>query len=348
MFGEFLRFGGNPRGEPQFFSKNDGVVFRDLPRLPKRMQDRMGIIFAETIVIPNGMCYTVSILNFPGKRGPFMQYKDADIELHHTLTESPDEGMFPLHAHNRYEIYCFLAGQGYYTVEGHDYPLTPGCILVMRDGETHKLHISPDRPYERMALHFAPHLVDPAQREVLLAPFRARPLGQRNMLLPSDELSRVIDMLRRITDGSLPPEADRPRILAYLPAILHELSRAALVGSQSGDESSTVPLVGQIIDYINRAPAEVESMEALEARFGFSRSYLNRTFRRSTGVSIWDYVILKRLTEARKAIRRGTPAVPAAKAVGYTDYSSFYRQYKKRFGITPEEEKRSAPKDIRK
>lgn len=277
-----------------------------------------------------------------------MQYKDADIELHHTLTDSPDEGLFPLHAHNRYEIYCFLAGQGYYTVEGHDYPLTPGCILVMRDGETHKLHISPDRPYERMALHFAPHLVEPTQREALLAPFRARPLGQRNMLLPSDELSRVIDMLRRITDGTLPPEEDRARILAYLPAILHELSRAALVGSQSGDGSATVPLVGQIIDYINSAPAEVESMEALEERFGFSRSYLNRTFRRSTGVSIWDYVILKRLTEARKAIRRGTPAVLAAKAVGYTDYSSFYRQYKKRFGTTPEEEKRSAPKAIRK
>ena len=273
-----------------------------------------------------------------------MQYKDADIELHHTRTESPDESLFPLHAHNRYEIYCFLEGQGYYTVEGHDYPLTPGCILVMRDGETHKLHISPDRPYERMALHFAPHLVDAAQRERLLAPFRARPLGQRNMLLPSNELTRISEMLLRITDGTLPPEEDRDRILAYLPAILHELSRAAMLENQPSDNTDTAPLVGQIIDYINRAPAAVESMEALEERFGFSRSYLNRTFRRSTGVSIWDYVILKRLTEARKAIRRGTPAITAAKEAGYTDYSSFYRQYKKRFDITPEEEKRSVPK----
>ena len=276
-----------------------------------------------------------------------MQYKDAHFELHHTLTEAPDESLFPLHAHNRYEIYCFLAGQGYYTVEGHDYPLTPGCILVMRDGETHKLHISPDRPYERMALHFSPHLVDPALRESLLAPFRARPLGQRNMLLPSEELSRVVDMLRRITDGTLPPEEDRARILAYLPAILHELSRAALINGPSVEETDGTPLVSQIIDYINHAPAEVESMEALEEKFGFSRSYLNRTFRRSTGVSIWDYVILKRLTEARKSIRRGTPAVIAAREAGYTDYSSFYRQYKKRFDITPEEEKRSVAKQTK-
>ncbi|MBQ9151670.1 MAG: helix-turn-helix domain-containing protein, partial [Clostridia bacterium] len=229
---------------------------------------------------------------------------------------------------------------GYYTVEGHDYPLTPGCILVMRDGETHKLHISPDRPYERIALHFAPHLVDTDRREDLLAPFRARPLGQRNMLPPSVELTRVRDMLLRISDGTLSPEEYRDRILAYLPAILHELSRAARVEGQSSRETDAKSLVGEIIDYINQDPSAVEGMEALEQRFGFSRSYLNRTFRQSTGVSIWDYVILKRLTGARKAIRRGIPAATAAQSAGYTDYSSFYRQYKKRFGITPEEEKR--------
>ncbi len=83
-------------------------------------------------------------------------YEDSDLMLHHTLTDNPSEAMFPLHAHDRYELYCFLHGQGYYTVEGHDYPLSPGSLLMMRDGETHKLHISPTRTYERIALHFSP------------------------------------------------------------------------------------------------------------------------------------------------------------------------------------------------
>lgn len=274
-----------------------------------------------------------------------MQYKDADLELHHTLTPAPSEKNFPLHAHNRYEIYCFLDGQGYYTVEGHDYPLTQGCILVMRDGETHKLHISPEKPYERIALHFAPSLVEPACKEALLSAFRGRPLGQRNILPPSKALDRVRDMLLRITDGSVPPDEARNLILAYLPALLYELSRAARVKADTESLPDARPLVGQIIDCINEDPAAVEGMEALEKRFGFSRSYLNRTFRQSTGVSIWDYVILKRLTAARKAIQGGIPAAAAAKDAGYTDYSSFYRQYKKRFGLTPEEEKRQCGKN---
>lgn len=269
-----------------------------------------------------------------------MEYRDADLYLHHTLTEAPSEAFFPLHAHNRYEIYCFLDGQGYYTVEGHDYPLTPGCILVMRDGETHKLHISPDKPYERISLHFPPSIIEEGRRAELLSAFRARGLGQRNMLPSSEALDHARQMLIRISDGTASAEEQRGRILAYLPAILYELSRAAKGWSEAERMSGDKPLVGRIIDCINEDPAAVESMEALEARFGFSRSYLNRTFRRSTGVSIWDYVILKRLTAARKAIRKGVPAAVAAKEAGYTDYSSFYRQYKKRFGITPEEEKR--------
>ncbi len=139
-----------------------------------------------------------------------MLYKDPDFELHHSLTESPDEAAFPMHAHSRCEIYCFLSGQGYYTVEGHDYPLTPGCILLMRDGETHKLHISPDRPYERIALHFSTSVLpsilpDADSRAAWLAPFRARPLGQRNRLPESPALHRVRDMLERITAENMPP-----------------------------------------------------------------------------------------------------------------------------------------------
>lgn len=274
-----------------------------------------------------------------------MIYKDEELHLHHTLTEVPDENQFMLHAHNQYEIFCFMAGQGYYTVEGHDYPLIPGSVLVMRDGETHKLHISPNRPYERIALHFPPAIVSPALRAELLAPFRDRPLGQQNQISDSDELVRVRDMLIRISDNAVPAEAVRERILAYLPAILFELSHAVKAeGAHSAPAHKVRPLAGNVIDYINQNPAAVENMEALEQRFGYSRSYLNRTFRQSMGVSIWDYVILKRLTLARQAIRAGTPASVAAAKAGYSDYSSFYRQYKKHFEITPEEEKRAISK----
>lgn len=270
-------------------------------------------------------------------------FNQNSFRMHHTLTDVPREEDFPLHAHDTYEIYCFLEGQGYYTVEGHDYPLSHGCVLLMRDGETHKLHISPQRPYERIALHFSPELFKGTAFESLLAPFAERPLGQKNMIPPCPALSRAVDMLLAVTrvGEHMPIQADTLRY-AYLPAILAEINVA--VFSDSGTfsyERKQESLLVEIIDFINQNPAAVDNVDMLETVFGYSRSYLNRIFRRSTGVPIWDYVILKRLTMARMAIRNGSAAAMAAKAAGFSDYSSFYRQYKKRFGLTPEEDKKA-------
>ncbi|MCI8359840.1 MAG: AraC family transcriptional regulator [Clostridiales bacterium] len=66
-----------------------------------------------------------------------------------------------------------------------------------------------------------------------------------------------------------------------------------------------------------------------------SRSQLNRLFRQATGSSVWDYILLKRLVAARNAIRKGSAASEAAIACDWKDYSSFYRSYKTRFGVSP-------------
>ena len=273
-----------------------------------------------------------------------MEYKDSDLYLHHTITENPEAAEFHFHAHNYYEIYCFLSGQGYYTVEGHDYPLVPGCVLIMRDGEIHKLHISPNHAYERITLHFVPSLLNETQRKMLLKPFVKRPLGYGNILLPSEDLARVEQMLRRISSSDISPEDNRAMILAYLPAILLEILRIAQTEYCAVDTAGQLPLVGQIIDYINEDPVAVKSLEDLTQKFKVSHVYLNRIFRKSTGMSIWEYVLLKRLSLARRAIRKGTSTTEAAQMEGYGAYSSFYRQYKKIFGITPEAEKQAVKK----
>lgn len=273
---------------------------------------------------------------------PLFGSVESPFRMHHTRTEAPREEDFPLHAHDTYELYCFLEGQGYYTVEGHDYPLYPRCILVMRDGETHKLHINAQRPYERIALHFSPDSFEGTALEPLLSPFRDRPLGQNNVIPPCPALDRAVDLLLRMVDSRDGILHETSLYCAYLPAILAELRRALAEGaSHANHERRSETLLSEIIDYINRDPAAVDDVDMLEKVFGYSRSYLNRIFRRSTGVSIWDYVILKRLTQARLSIRNGSAAALAAKEAGFSDYSSFYRQYKMRFGMTPEEDKRN-------
>lgn len=268
-------------------------------------------------------------------------FGENELHIHHTYTPTPCESDFPLHTHDTCEIYCFLSGQGYYTVEGQDYPLTPGCVLVMRANETHKLHISADRPYERIALHFSLRPFKNTPYDELVNIFRKKALGRRNMLPAVPELTRVVDFLKRITQDGMTPQESRTALLAYLPAILYEINMimTSLAEPKYTEKDS---LVKNIIEYINNAPHQIDNVVVMEEIFGYSRSYLNRVFRASTGVPIWDYVILKRLTMARDLVRSGTPAATAAQISGFGDYSSFYRQYRKRFGITPERDRHLA------
>ena len=82
------------------------------------------------------------------------EYRSGGIYLHHSLDNCPDPEAFQMHTHDTAEILCFISGKGKYFVEGNYYQLTPGCILIMRSNESHKLHIERTAPYERIALRF--------------------------------------------------------------------------------------------------------------------------------------------------------------------------------------------------
>jgi transcriptional regulator GlxA family with amidase domain len=58
-------------------------------------------------------------------------------------------------------------------------------------------------------------------------------------------------------------------------------------------------------------------------------------FRRATGTTVGNYVIHKRVVMAQNLMLQGQTANSAAAAVGFHDYSSFFRSYKKVLGYAP-------------
>lgn len=268
-------------------------------------------------------------------------YKDNDICIYHKLDPAPTPDHFLLHAHRDCELYYFISGNGYYTVEGNDYELTPGCFLAMRSGEAHTLHIRPDQPYERITVNFPPDALPFLEKQVNDL-FLDRPLGKSNMLLPDEDSARFIAdcMARMCRDGS--DEDIRTQILACLMPVILELYH---VKNSVGNEYENLPLaalpkgssetVAHIIEYINANLTTIKNLDDLGQEFFFSKSYINRIFKESTGSSVWDYIVLKRLLLSRTLLQEGKQANIVASECGFSDYSSFYRQFKQRFGISP-------------
>lgn len=267
----------------------------------------------------------------------------------HARDEESGDVNFVLQAHRDCELYHFISGTGVYTIEGNEYPLVPGCFLFMREGEAHTVHLSGEVTYERMCVNFSPETM-PFLKDEIYELYYNRELGRENFLLPDEQSASFVAacMERLCSDGEAEDYEERAK--ALLGVVLLELykvkqrakSADEILSERTGSMKRSAETVRQIVAYINKNLATIKNTDELEREFFFSKAYINRIFKQETGSSVWDYIVLKRLLMARAMLSEGKQACIVASECGFGDYSSFYRQYRRRFGISPQAARKAA------
>ena len=91
----------------------------------------------------------------------------------------------------------------------------------------------------------------------------------------------------------------------------------------------------KVASYINAHYMEDVSISAVAEKLGLDRKYLARIFKSKFGVSMREYLINKRLHEAKKLLLRGYTVEECAYIVGYSDYFGFSKAFKRRYGASP-------------
>lgn len=79
------------------------------------------------------------------------------------------------------------------------------------------------------------------------------------------------------------------------------------------------------------------SVEAMAARVGLSVAHFAREFKRSTGVTPWNYVVELRVNLARELLLQGNSANGVALRCGFADQSHLCRAIRAHFGVSPRE-----------
>ena len=266
-------------------------------------------------------------------------YQDACFNIHHTVSENAEDPSFHLHIHNLYEIYCFLQGEGLFTVGGSTYKLESGMILFLRPGDAHSIQITKDKPYERICLHFdSAYFRENAAMSALVQRFDAETGRFGNCFLIQDTASYPLQLLKAMVNPEI--RAQKEQLLALesnLPALLYGLSTYASYEANAENASSD-RLVQQIIRYIDENLANDWSLDMLAAELYRDKAYLSRRFKSVVGTSIWDYTIQKRIIAAQRNIYRTGSVTEAFKLSGFKDYSTFFRNYQKVTGVSPSDD----------
>lgn len=265
---------------------------------------------------------------------PKFIYRSVDIFSFRGVDEKPDAADFQYHTHLMCEVYYFIQGKAIFHVEGTQYELKPGDILIMRPTEAHFVEVDPEHYYERLVINFNPELlrsIDPKTK--LLTCFTDRESGTENLYRPENpENNSFLPYLQAFQDS----HGDRMTMIANLILLLNQIE--AIYSARQKKSRRPTTLEAKILATIDINLPRAISLDELCNRYFISKSQLNRRFKQATGTTVGKYINTKRLILAQQLIRDGVAPTEVYCNCGFQDYSSFYRAYFKYFGHSPKKD----------
>ena len=154
--------------------------------------------------------------------------------------------------------------------------------------------------------------------------------------LETEELQKTIEILRNVIayKQSENPE-DKALLFPNLSIILITFFKALkkLPEEQNKNES----IISKLIIYLNENISEDISLDFLSAKFFVSKYHLIRLFKSYTNTTIGQYIISKRISNAKRCLAQGENPLEASRKSGFNNYSNFYKAFVKEAGVTPSE-----------
>jgi len=244
------------------------------------------------------------------------------------------------HYHEFDKALVFYSGCVDYIIEGVNYSLSPGDVLFVPHNAIHRPIISPKSDYERAVLWIRPSFLESQSREDSRLDSCFTLSAERRACLyhpEAESLGRIKKLVAGI-EKSVGEERFGSAILtdALFMELMVEFNRCVLEASPSAPRSID-PKIDEALRYINNNLSEELSVDALAGMCYLSRYYFMRRFKESTGYTVHNYISQKRLTAAAELLEGGAGVTEAAIKVGFSEYSSFLRSFKKVYGVTPSE-----------
>jgi AraC-like DNA-binding protein len=236
------------------------------------------------------------------------------------------------HAHIEVELNLMLTGKASYFLAGRFQSVTANRIALFWAGQPHQLvHTTTDAEFIWLTVPLAWLLqwhIAPAFTKRLLT----GELIQDRQPSPADG-----DLLSRWVSDLRSASTDLRRIvLLEVEARIRRLALAAK--PQRTASASASGSMERLTQFVGLHYREELTMSQIAAAVRLHPNYATQSFKRSTGMSLWDYVIRLRVSHAQRLLLTTTDKVlDVALASGFTSASRFYEAFRHYTGSTPQD-----------
>lgn len=248
--------------------------------------------------------------------------------------------MRTFHVHKKYELYYQVDGARRYYIDDGAYLVNAGNLVMIGPDGVHKTGSVDNSAHTRYVMNFSREYLAPLAATMpdvnLFSCFEAGihvlNIQPRNQPMVEGVLSRIYE---RRTDQSGIAQALRRVQLAELLLYLGEYAASAAAQSEPRIVNKTVD---EIQSYISTHYREDLSLNSIAAQFYMSPYYVSRLFKRTTNLSLVEYINSVRVMAAKNLLERTQRRIPfVAEQAGFSTTAHFNRVFKESTGLSPQQ-----------
>lgn len=231
---------------------------------------------------------------------------------------------FPLHYHNTFCLTIIHDG-----MMGENEIFAPaGALLISHPFEVHQNKLINQTAYSFTTFYLSPDLFGTAAKSKKLF-FKEKVIYDNSLIRSFKQLARQVFHLKN----------NKKNISGYEKRFMSALGQLAHTHSFDEPFAETIvpEIINEIKDYITNHLDRKISLIELSKIAGMDKFKFLRWFRKHTGLTPFNYIILNRIERAKKMLRQGKPLIHAALDSGFYDQSHFTNYFKYFVGITPKE-----------
>jgi len=226
--------------------------------------------------------------------------------------------------HSFHEIIYLIDGEVEFISDNIHTQLESGCLVVIPKNSYHQFIIKGNQnQYHRCVFNFFD--IDE------LVPLIEQKLTGVYICNLDKNQKYLMDKMITLNTSNMDKKALCSIARSALTLLLTELSFIDRLSPASQLSAATQ----NAVELINKRLCENISVSDLAQNLNVSVSGLAHTFKSEMHISIYKYILKKRLQLAHEKLLQGKPSTLVASECGFYDYSGFYKVYKKEFGTPP-------------
>ena len=273
-----------------------------------------------------------------------VQFNNADALRLFTSHAKARKNNLRIHYHTLIEISLILRGKGLYKAGNAVYTIEEGDIFFFRPNEAHCITDIEEDSMELLNLHIAPYYLytnfqnalNSNYIKILAANF---PLvsNKINDTLPPEQIKTIKTLILSIRSEFEQKRNDYVTLINnYISTILILFSRSYKNNRFSQKEKKNYQKLLSVVKYIDTHYKEDITLDLLAQKVAYSRCYFSSNFKKCMGMSIWDYICIKRIEEALTLIKTTDKNITdIALGCGFNNTVNFNKIFKKYTNVSP-------------